>query len=120
MEDQNLTTRLLTAKTATGKSEPVLLRGAKHTVTADGKTSAGAGAATVKIYGTSMETPTISSTTGLPTVDGEWKLLGTITLVLGTTNVADSFPIDAKYKWLHVDLTAISGTDAAVNVAMGG
>lgn len=71
-----------------------------------GTTSAGAGTATVEIRGS------IDGTT--------FVLLGTLTLswtspAIGTDGIA----IDAPWTHIEADITAISGTDAAVDVWIG-
>jgi hypothetical protein len=47
-----------------------------------------------------------------------WITLGTITLS-GTTEAADGFVSDESWPWVRAQLTAVSGTDAAVTVTMG-
>jgi hypothetical protein len=71
-----------------------------------GTTTAGSGAATVQIQGSANE--------GLT-----WNLLGTITLTLGTSATSDGFTSDDRYTLIRGNVTAISGTGAAVNAAMG-
>jgi hypothetical protein len=51
--------------------------------------------------------------------DGNYLTLGTITLS-GTTSASDGFVSVANWMCVRARLTAISGTGAAVSVAMGG
>lgn len=81
--------------------------GPLRTFSASGTTSAGAGAATVIVYGSTLGTTT-------------WVSLGTITLTLATTITAvtntDGFVSQAPWPYLCARVTAISGTNAAVTV----
>lgn len=77
-----------------------------RTFFATGTTSAGAGAATVVIYGSN---------------DGvSWTSLGTITLTLATTITADTntggFASLAPWPFVCAHVSAISGTSASVTV----
>lgn len=101
---------ILSAAIATGAGSAHQPRNDIRTFQATGTTSAGAGAATVKIQGSNVPTPA---------VDGDWVDLATIALTLATTKSGDGFVSNAP--WLHVraNITAISGTDATVNVYMG-
>jgi len=47
-----------------------------------------------------------------------WITMGTIT-VSGTTSATDGFTTIAPWRWVRVNVTAISGTGAAVQVLMG-
>lgn len=106
--------RILAGATGTGA-------GAHHTPAftpkrsfyANGTTSAGAGSATIDIEATNLDTPTS------PAVAGEWFSLGTITLTLATTISSDGFTTDAPWRHVRANVTAISGTDATVDVWMG-
>lgn len=102
------------AQTATGVSRKLFMNGAKHTFQAYGTTSAGAGAATVVIQVSNVPVP------GTGATSGDWKDAGTITLsALATTSTSDGFAVDAAWRWARARITAISGTDATVSVAMG-
>lgn len=79
----------------------------KRTVQAVGFTSAGAGAATIIVEATNEVTPTA------------WVFLGTITLVLSTTPIADGFTIDAPWRNIRFRITSITGTDGQVTTLMG-
>lgn len=77
----------------------------KMTFQAVGKTTSGAGAATVDIE---------VSNTG-----GDWLKAGTITLTLATSNSSDGLAIDAPWGLVRANLTSISGAGAQVSVSMG-
>lgn len=97
---------LLTAATATGAGDSYTPWGKDFTIQASGATSAGAGAATIVIQ--------VSNDTSLA-----WQTMGTITLTLSTTASVDSFGSALPWKFVRANITAISGTDATVTVAMG-
>jgi hypothetical protein len=90
--------------TTTTTSEVHRPNGAKASFQANGTTSTGAGAATVKIQG-SLD-------------NSIWIDLGTITLTLATTESGDGFAINAPWEYVRANVTAISGTDASVDVYM--
>lgn len=83
---------------------------ALRTFSASGTTSAGAGAATIIVYGSNEG-------------NNVWVTLGTLTLVLATTVTADTntaaFVSYAPWKYVCAVVTAISGTGASVG-AVGG
>ena len=100
---------LLTAATATGAGSAFgPFESASTTFQAAGATSAGSGAATVKIQ---------VSNDGM-----NWIDLGTITLTLSSTSSSDGFAAFAAWAYVRANVTAISGTNAAVTVtcAVGG
>ena len=99
--------KLLDAATATGAGGVVSRSGAKSAIEAHGTTSSGAGAATVAIEARNEDT-------------GAWLTLATITLTLSTTVSGDGFVLDAPWAQVRANLTAISGTGAAVTVTLGG
>lgn len=93
---------LANAATTTGIKTASVLRKGTKTFQAYGTTTAGAGAATAKIEAT---------------VDGtSWDLVGTISLTLGTTVTSDSFSSVDGYAAHRANITALSGTGAAVTV----
>lgn len=96
---------LLSAVTATGAGSGLQLTGVIRSFHAKGSTSAGAGAATIKVQGS------IDNTT--------WVDLGTITLTLATTATADGFVSQAPWKYVRGNVTALSGTGAAVTLYAG-
>lgn len=99
--------KLLNAATATGAGAPVSRsQGSITSVFAWGTTSSGAGAATVNVE--------VSN-------DGAyWVVAGTFSLTLATTVTTgtntDGFNINASWKYIRANVTAISGTGAAVTV----
>lgn len=100
---------LHSATTATGSSKGYSFSDALS-FQARGATSAGAGAATIVIEGTNFERAA---------ADGDWDTVGTITLTLSTTTSSDGFVVDGaggKYLWYRARVSAISGTDASVDV----
>ncbi len=69
-----------------------------------GKTTAGAGAATILVQGSNDEGNT-------------WDTIGTISLTLtNTANVSDGFSSEDRYHKLRGNVSAISGTGASVNL----
>jgi hypothetical protein len=82
----------------------------KRTFQATGQTTAGAGAATILVQVSSV---------GTPTADGDWVTLGTITLTLSTTRSTDGITSDAPWRHVRGNVSAISGTNAAVTLWMG-
>jgi hypothetical protein len=105
----NVTT-LLSAAIATGAGPGFEPSNAIRTFSASGATTAGAGAATIKIQGSNVASPS---------VDGDWVDLGTITLTLATTKSADGFVSLAPWRLIRANVTGISGTNASVDVLMG-
>lgn len=96
---------LLSGVITTGAGSAIQLSGTIRSYHASGATSAGAGAATIKVQG-SMDNTT-------------WVDLGTITLTLATTASADGFASFAAWRYVRGNVTAISGTDAAVSLFAG-
>lgn len=110
MNQQSTAGLILENAIATGAGE-AKAGNSKRSFHAYGKTSAGTGAATILIE--------VSNIPTLPAVDADWMTLATITLTLGTTQTSDGFASDAPWRWTRARVTAISGTNAAVNVSMG-
>ncbi len=102
--------KLLDAATAQGAGLAHHPRNDIRTFQATGTTSNGAGAATIKIQGSNVASPSS---------DGEWIDLGTITLTLATTVSGDGFVSNAPWRHVRANVTAISGTGAAVTAWMG-
>lgn len=101
---------ILSAATGTGAGSGFKPRGPKRAFVCHGTTSAGAGAATIKIQYSQDGT--------------NWDLLGTIDLTLATTVATGSpgiagFSSDAPWKLVRANVTAISGTGASVTCKMG-
>lgn len=96
---------LLTAATATGAGDGQPGHAGVKTFQAAGTTSSGSGSASIAVQGSN---------------DGSnWDTIGTITLTLGTASTSDSFTSDDRYEVVRGNVTAISGTGAAVSLAMG-
>lgn len=95
---------LLKAATTTGAGSSVNSTCTYRTFQAYGTTTAGAGAATIKIQ--------------VSNDDSNWIDLGTITLTLATTVSSDGFASSAKWQHVRANVTAISGTGASVSVLM--
>lgn len=105
-------TDMFAARTTVGYSKSTrLTTSGRKIVQARGKTSAGAGAAVVKIWGTLFDDAEASD-------DTLWTLLGTITLTLATTYVNDGFAINAAWAKIRAEVDSISGTDAQVDVKL--
>jgi hypothetical protein len=100
-----LVTTLLSAGTATGAGTAATPRGTKRTFQAVGTTSSGTGAATVQVQVSNDNT--------------NWLTLGTMSLSLSTTATTDGFASDAVWPFVRGNVTAISGTGAAVTLTMG-
>lgn len=98
-------TTLLSAVTSTGAGTASSPDSHSRTFQATGTTSAGSGAATVKVQ--------------VSNDNSNWIDLGTITLVLGTSATSDGFSSDAAWKYVRGNVTAISGTNATVSLYMG-
>ncbi len=100
-----IATKMLDAVIVTGASaafKPVM---DNRTFQAVGATTAGAGAATIVISGSN---------------DGvNFITIGTITLTLSSSESSDGFASDAAWKFVNANVTAISGTNAAVTVYLG-
>lgn len=97
-------TALLAAVTGTGAGSAVADSGRAPSFTAD-VSGTGTVSATVLIQGRNV-------------ASGAWTLLGTITLS-GSASASDGFASLTRYMEYRANLTAISGTSATVNVAMG-
>lgn len=96
---------ILSGATATGAGTAVVLPARTKTYQAAGTTTAGSGSATVQVQ---------------CTLDGSnWDVLGTITLTLSTTSSSNSFASDDRCAQHRVNVSAISGTGAAVTVKAG-
>jgi hypothetical protein len=106
MAAENNYTVMISSSITTAFSARVAPQAGKVAFQARGLTSAGSGAATVIIAGSN---------------DGEnWITIGTITLVLSTAMSSDGFTSDSGWRYFRANLSAISGTNATVLVAMAG
>jgi len=112
MKGQSISSvKLLDAVIATGAGPRHTPKGATNrTFQATGTTSAGAGAATIKVQVSNVETPT---------VDGDWIDLATLSLTLGVTQTTSGTNSDQAWRHVRGNVTAISGTDATVTLWMG-
>lgn len=96
---------LLSGATATGAGSTAQGVAYDKTYQASGTTSSGSGSATVAVQCSN---------------DGaNWDTLGTITLTLSTTASSNSFKSTDRCYRLRGNVTAISGTGAAVSLYMG-
>ena len=100
-----LTIPLLTAATTAAPGTSVSGISAAKTYHASGTTSSGTGAATVLVQGSHN--------------GAAWDTIGTITLTLGTVAMGDGFSSNDRYGLLRGNVTAISGTGAAVSLTVG-
>jgi hypothetical protein len=99
--------KLLSEATGTGAGSTVEMRPGFQSVIAYGTTTAGAGSATINID---------VSNSGSA---GAWVTAGTLTVTLATTvaaGVADGLTMAAGWQYVRANITAISGTGAAVTV----
>jgi hypothetical protein len=78
--------------------------------------------ATFQMYGST----TANGGTAVATIQGSnidntnaFVTLGTITLTLGTTSVADGFTTTAPWKYVRANVTTLTGTGAVVQILMG-
>lgn len=100
-------TTLISNKLTTGAGASFAPRAAKRTFQAVGSTSAGSGAAAVRV-----DASNDGGTTWIP--------VGTISLTLGTSATTDGFASDAPWALIRGYVVSISGTDASVSLYMGG
>ena len=105
-ESQAESYEVITDSTTAVTSAAMLLGTDSKTFQAKGTTTAGVGAATIIIE--------VTNDTTWP-----WITLGTLSLVLGTVAVTDGIAMAAGWKYVRARLSAISGTDAKVSVAIG-
>ena len=101
------TKTLLSGVIATGAGTAEKVDQRARTLQATGATSAGAGAATLAIE---------VSNTG---ADNTWLTYDTISLTLSATPATAGVEMDAPWSFVRGNVTAISGTDAAVSLFMG-
>ena len=101
--------KLIDGATAPETSEIKQPWSGRLTFFATGTTSAGAGSATVAIEG-SLDGTNFVSLGSLTGPDLAWT---------APAVGADGIAIDAPWKYVRADLTAIAGTNAAVTVYMG-
>jgi hypothetical protein len=92
-------------KINTGASDAIAPNSCNRTFHLFGTTSAGAGAASVKIQASNNGTV--------------WEDIDTLSLTLSTTVDTDYFEMTAAWKFVRGNVDSISGTDAAVTLVMG-
>jgi hypothetical protein len=97
---------LIEETTITGAGPIIKSGGCPLNFHAAGVTSSGAGSVTLAIQGSNLPSPS---------VDTDWKDLGTISLTLSTTRASDSFGAAIPWINLRAKVTAISGTGAKVS-----
>lgn len=102
---QVATVALLNAATATGAGQTHEVWGHERSFHLTGSTSAGAGAASVKVQ---------VSNDGTNFID-----LVTLSLVLGTSVVSDGFYSATPWRYVRGNVSSISGTNAAVTLTVG-
>src|SRR3972149_3373366 len=90
--------RLLDAVLVTGAGASRAPWYKDRTFQASGSTSAGVGAAAVKIQ--------------VSNDNVNWILIGTISLTLGVAVTTDGFASDAAWRYVRANVDSISGTDA--------
>jgi len=108
----NATTLVLDAATTTATSAVFRPQTDTRTFHVYGATSSGSGSVTVAIEVSNILNP-------VNTTNVDWISMGTITLALTTTRASDGFVSTAAWTSVRARVTAISGTGAAVSVAMG-
>jgi len=108
----NPQTQLLTDATTTATSAVFRPLNPYRTFIVYGATSAGSGSVTVAIEVSNILNP-------VNTTNVDWVQVGTVTLALTTTRLSDGFATYAGWTYVRARVTAISGTGAAVSVAMG-
>lgn len=104
---RNTAKYLLKQRIATGAGEELAAYGDSRVIQVEGATSAGAGAATVKIQVRASQ-------------DAEWLDLATFTMTLSTTKVSEGFVSEAPWPLIRANVTAISGTDATLDAWVAG
>lgn len=103
---------MLAAQTSTGSSTPVHPVYWVQTYHATGFTTAAAGAATIIIEVSNLESPATATTV-------DWVTACTITLTLATTQTGEGCVIAAPWRTVRARLSVLSGTGASVSVRMG-
>lgn len=100
---------LLTEATTVAAGVAVSSFSGVKTYQATGKTTSGAGSATIVVEGSNNNI--------------NWDTIGTITLTLSSTAAddsnSDSFASEDRYTLIRGNVTALSGTGASVNLSMG-
>ena len=97
-----ITVVTLGTRTTTGVTTGAEFKGINRACQVVGTTSAGSGAASVKIEGS------------LTNVATDFVVLATVALTLGTAQTTDGFTSLAPWKYLRANVESISGTGASV------
>ena len=105
VESANDITYLMNGKTSTGDGEIFTVHPLNRTIDA-------------KVVGTGAVTATVIIYVSNTGASNDWIVAGTITLS-GTTSDVDGFTMRAKWPYMIANVSAISGTGAAVTVTMG-
>lgn len=106
MAEENFYSVLQSSVSASSGSGRAEVTASKISFQATGRTTAGAGAATVVLYGSN---------------DGvNYLTLGTITLTLSTAETSDGFTSDNAWRLYRSSVTAISGTGALASAFLAG
>lgn len=96
--------KIMAAATSTGAQSSVEAFSKDRTYQIYGTTSAGSGAAVVKIQGSND--------------DSNWLDLGQVSLTLSTTASNDGFASNTAWRYIRANVSSISGTNAAVSCTM--
>jgi hypothetical protein len=107
MPDGTQSRKLLENVQAAGAAAAVRAPDGNRTYQAWGATTSGSGSATIQIQGTNNGGIT-------------WDTIGTITLTLGASATSDSFSSLDRFTMLRGNVTALSGTGAAVSAEASG
>lgn len=110
MRARILMTPMLTGASTVAAGGAVAGYPGMKTYEALGRTTAGAGSATIQIRGRNSP-------------QSAWQLIDTLTLTLsasgGVNDGSDSFVSDDRYTEVNANVTALTGTGATVDVSMG-
>jgi len=104
---------LLEAATTAVAGSPTRPSAAFLTLQAYGETTAGSGATVILIEVTNIEAPATATSV-------DWVQACSISLTLGTTRTSDSCTLAAPWRLIRAKVSSISGTNASVNVRIGG
>ena len=103
-------TTLISAKTDTGAGTVESNGMARSkTIQTFAATSSGAGALTMLVQATNIDPPGAN----------DWFTIATLTLALTTTRATDGLVVDAPWRWIRGNVSAISGTGAAASLLIG-
>lgn len=103
------TTVLFDDRTTTGNSSSVSPYDGIKTFQGFGAVSASTGSVTILIQGSNVDSSVLT----------DWLTLCTLTISLSTTSAGEGCVTDSNYRYYRARVSAISGTDASVDVLMG-